>query len=114
MISLSSTIIAAVMSFFRELTLKDIWNGICDALRAVFVAFPKLIGGWIMAFGDGTYKIMKIILGELGVILWYIGYCLLWVVTFLPRKLWVMIQSLGSVTTKGWYEVRVWINPKAQ
>jgi hypothetical protein len=113
-VSLLSTVVAAIASFFRNLTLKDIWNGLCDALSAVFIAFPKLIGTWIMAIGDGTYEMMNLILGELGVILWYIGYGVLRVVTFVPRKSWVILQSFGIVIAKAWYEVRVWINPKAR
>jgi hypothetical protein len=113
-ISFLSTVVVAIMSFFRNLTLRDIWNGFCDASRAVFVTLPKLIGSWIMAFGDGSYKMMKLVLGELGHILWYFGYSLLWVVTYLPRKLWVILQSLGSLTGKAGYEVRVWMNPKAR
>lgn len=113
-VSFLSTVVAAIVSFFRSLTLKDIWNGFCDALRAVFVALPKLIWSWIMAFGEGSYKMMKIILGEVGEILWYIGYGLLWVVTFIPRKLWIMLESLGGVIAKAGYEIRVWMDPKAR
>jgi hypothetical protein len=94
--------------------LKDIWNGFCDVLRAVFIALPKLIWSWIMSFGDASYKMMKLILGELGEILWYIGYGLLWVVTFIPRKLWIILQSLGGVMAKAGYEMRVWMDPKAR
>ena len=113
-VSFLSTIVAAVASFFRSLTLKDVWNGFCDLLRAVFIALPKLIWSWIRSFGDASYRMMKLILGELGEILWYIGYGILWVVTFIPRKLWVMIESLGSVAAKAGYEVRVWFDPKAR
>jgi hypothetical protein len=113
-VSFLSTVVTAIISFFRGLTLKDIWNGFCDALRAVFVALPKLIWSWIMSFGDASYKMMKLILGELGEILWYIGYGLWWVVMFIPRKLWIMLQSFGSVIAKAGYEVRVWMDPKAR
>jgi hypothetical protein len=113
-VSFLSTLVSAMVSFFQSLTLKDVWNGFCDALRAVFIALPKLIGSWIMAFGEGSYKMMKIILGEMGEILWYIGYGLLWVVTFVPRKFWIMLESLGSVIAKAMYEVKVWMDPKAR
>jgi hypothetical protein len=113
-VSFFSTVVTAMISIFRGLTLKDIWNGFCDALRAVFVALPRLLWSWILAFGDGSYKMMKLILGELGEVLWYIGYGLLWVVTFIPKKLWVILQSFGAVMAKAGYEVRVWMDPKAR
>ncbi|KAE9364116.1 ankyrin [Stipitochalara longipes BDJ] len=113
-VSFLSTIVTAIASFFRSLTLKDVWNGFCDMLRAVVVALPKLIWSWIRSFGDASYRMMKIILGELGEILWIIGYGILWVVTFIPKKLWIMFQSLGSVAAKAGYEVRVWFDPKAR
>jgi hypothetical protein len=113
-ISFLSTVVTAIVSFFRSLTLKDIWNGFCDVLREVFIALPKLIWSWIMCFGDASYKMMKLILGELGEILWCIGYGLLWVVTFIPRKLWIILQSFGGVMAKAGYEMRVWMDPKAR
>jgi hypothetical protein len=113
-VSFLSTVITAIVLFFQTLTLKDIWNGFCDALSAVFVSLPRLIWSWIRSFGDASYKMMKLILGELGEILWYIGYGIFLVVTFIPRKLWVILQSLGDVIAKAAYEIRVWMDPKAR
>jgi hypothetical protein len=113
-VSFLSTVVTAIISFFRGLTLKDIWNGFCDALRAVFVALPKLIWSWTVSFGDASRKMMRLILGELGEILWYIGYGLFWVVTYIPKKLWIILQSFGGVIAKAGYEVRVWMDPKAR
>lgn len=112
-VSFLSTLVEAIVSFFRSLTLKDVWNGFCDALRAVFVALPKLIGHWIANFGESAYRIMKMALGEIGEILWYIGYGLIWVVMFIPRKIWVLLESFGNVLVRGGHEIRVWIDPKA-
>jgi hypothetical protein len=113
-VSFLSTVLSAIISLFRSLTLNDIWNGFCDVLRAVFVAVPKMIWSWIRSFGDASYKMMKLILGELGEILWCIGYGILWVVTFMPRKLWVILESFGGVIARAAYEVRVWVDPKAR
>jgi hypothetical protein len=113
-VSFLATVVVAILSFFRDLTLKDIWNGFCDVLSAVFIAFPKLVGKWIVAFGDGSYKIMKLLLGEIGEILWCIGLLLLTAVTYVPKKLWIMVQSLGNVLARAGYEIRVWMNPKAR
>ena len=113
-ISFLSTVISAIVSFFRELTLKDIWSGFCEALRAVFVALPKLLWSWTKAFGDVSYKMMKALFGWVGEVLWYIGYGILWVAMFVPKKLWIMLESFGGVIAKAGYEIRVWMDPKAR
>ena len=113
-ISFFSTIIEAVISFFKSLTLKDIWNGFVEVLRAVFVALPKLIFSWIKAFGDTSYKMMKALFGLLGEILWFVGYGIFWVATFLPKQLWKIMESIGGSLAKAGYEIKVWLNPKSR
>jgi len=113
-ISFIATLLEAVVTFFRSLTLKDIWNGFCDVLRAVFVAFPKMLGSWAVAFGRGSYAMMKLLFGEIGEIIWYIGVGIGWLVTYLPRQLWRILESIGGVFARAGYELRVWFNPKAR
>jgi hypothetical protein len=107
------TVFEAVLTFFRNLTLKDIWDGFCSILHAVFVAFPKTLVSWILQFSETSYKIMKAVFGGVGEILWWIVYGLGWLATYVPRKIWVVLQSLGSSFAKGGYEVIVFFKPKA-
>jgi hypothetical protein len=110
---LFSTVVEAVVTFFRNLTLRDIWNGLCDVFRAVFVAFPKLIWSWIAAFGKASYKMMQVLVGEIGEIIWHIGYEVGWVVLYLPGQIWKILQSVWGSLSKAAHEVKVWVNPKA-
>jgi hypothetical protein len=112
-VSLLHTVFEAVLTFFRNLTLKDIWDGFCNLLHTIFVAFPKTLASWILQFSDMSYKIMKAVFGEIGEILWWIVYGIGWLATYVPRKFWVILQSLGSSFAKGWYEVIVFFKPKA-
>lgn len=111
--SLLHTAFSAVVTFFRELTLKDIWDGFCSFLKAIFVTFPKTLWKWIETFGDESYKFMKTILGELGECIWWIICILGYLVVYVPSKLWEVIQSMGQSFAKAWYEVLVWFRPKA-
>ncbi|KAK0124685.1 hypothetical protein ONS95_009630 [Cadophora gregata] len=113
-ISFFSTVIEAIVSFFKSLTLQDIWNGFVEILRAIFVTFPKLIVSWVKEFGDMSYKMMKALFGTLGKVLWVLGYAILWVITFLPKQLWRILESIGASLAKAGYEVKVWVNPKAR
>lgn len=112
-VSLLHTIFEAVITFFRNLTLKDIWDGFCNLLHTVFVAIPKTIWSWILKFSGTSFKIMKVVFGNLGEILWWIVYGIGWLAVYVPRKLWVVLQSLGGSFAKAWYEVMVFIKPKA-
>ncbi|PVH76922.1 ankyrin [Cadophora sp. DSE1049] len=113
-ISFFSTVLEAIVSFFKSLTLKDIWNGFIEILRAVFIALPKLIVSWLKEFGETSYKMMKALFGLLGEVLWFLGYGILWVVTFLPKQLWKILESIGGSLAKAGYEVKVWLNPKSR
>ncbi len=113
-VSFFSTVLSAIVSFFRALTLADIWNGFVEILRAVFVSFPKLMWEWMEAFGDASYKIMGTLFGLLGKAAWFVGLGVLWVITFLPKQLWKALQSIGASLAKAGYEVRVWFDTKAR
>lgn len=112
-ISLLSTIVEAVVTFFQRLTLRDVWNGVCDVLKAVFVTFPRLAWSWITAFGEGSYKIMQVLLGVSGEVIWYTGYGVGWLALYLPRQMWKILEGIGASLSKAAHEVKVWVNPKA-
>jgi len=112
-ISLISTVIEAVISFFTSLTLRDIWNGICDVLEAIFITIPKLLGSWIKDFAEASYKMMEVLFGSAGEIIWYICWAIGWVILYLPRQLWSILKSIGGSILKAGHEVKVWVNPKS-
>ncbi|KAF2815265.1 ankyrin [Mytilinidion resinicola] len=106
------TLLSAVMSFFRNITLKDIWNGFCSFLHATFVELPGKIWGWVLRFGEASYKVMKTIFGVVGEVIWWIITGLGWVVVYVPKKIWDILASCGESVSKAWIELLVWINPK--
>ena len=113
LVSLTSTVFEAFISFFRRVTLADVWNGLREVLTAVFVAFPKLLGSCVVAFGEGSYKMLKLLFGWVGQGIWFLGLGIVWIVMYLPQQIWKIIQSVGGVFARAGYEIRVWINPKA-
>lgn len=112
-VSLLHTVFTAVLTFFRNLTLRDIWDGFCSLLRSIFITFPQTLGLWIVAFGETSYKVMKTIFGLFGSCLWWIMVGLGWLVIYVPGKLWIVLCSLGSSFANGMHEVWVWFSPKA-
>ncbi|KAL2372704.1 hypothetical protein RJZ57_002830 [Blastomyces gilchristii] len=110
--SLIHTILSAVASFFRGLTLTDIWNGFCDVLRVIFVSFPLKVYDIMLDFGELTYKAMGALFGFTGKILWHTGFALIYLVTYIPKHIWTVIRSIGDSIAKGFNELRVWVNPK--
>jgi len=112
-VSLLHTILQAVIAFLRNVTLRDIWNGFCDLLRAIFITFPATIWSWIQRFGEASYEFMKALLGWFGELLWWIVVGLKWLVLYIPAELWIVLQSLGGSIARAWSELMVWINPKA-
>jgi len=113
-ISFLSTVVEAVISFLRSVTLADVWNGFLEILKAVFVTFPKMLLSWIESLGKLSYKLMKALLGTIGVVLWWIGYGLGCLALYIPRQLWKILKSFGESFMKGMHELRIWFDPKAR
>ena len=111
-VSLLHSIFEAVISFFRTLTLKDIWDGLCDLLHTIFVTFPARLWPWILKFGETSYKVMKTLFGSVGELIWHIGWALGWVALYVPKKILIIFTSLGDSIAKAWQEIMVWVNPK--
>ena len=112
-ISFLHTILSAVVTFFRNLTFLDIWNGICDILSVIFIDVPKAVWSFLKEFGEVSYKVLGALLGGLGKAIWYTLLILLWLVIFIPRKFVEILANLGSSFLQAIHEVLVWINPKA-
>jgi hypothetical protein len=113
-VSLLSTAVEAIISFFGRVTLADIWNGFVDVLKAVFVTFPKTLLYWIQAFGKTSFKVLVALFGTVGGLLWFLVYALGWVIIYIPKQLWKIITSFGESFMKVFHELRVWLNPKAR
>jgi hypothetical protein len=106
------TAFSAIMSFFRNITLKDVWNGFCSFLRAIFVSLLVKLWSWIWQFGETSYTVMKAVFGELGELIWWIGCGIIYLVIYVPTKLGVVLASCGESIRKAWIELLVWIDPK--
>ena len=107
------TILQAIVTFLRNLTLRDIWNGFCDLLRAIFVTFPATLWSWIWRFLDASYEVMETLFGWFGELVWCLVFGLQWVVLYIPSKLWIILRNIGGSVARGLSELMVWINPKS-
>jgi len=112
-VSFLHTVFEAIITFLRNVTLRDIWNAFCDILQAVFVTIPKTLWSWIQTFGDVSYRIMKALLGWFGQLLWWIAFLLKEFVIYIPTKLGIILLSIGASIAKLFFEIRVCISPKA-
>lgn len=110
--SLIHTAIGAVVSFFRAITLQDIANGLRAVLQAIFIDFPKTMVLFIKAFSKTSYKVLETVLGSLGMAIWYLIAMILYLIWWVPKKIWQMVQACGISMGKGVEEILVWINPK--
>ncbi|KAK2811358.1 hypothetical protein FQN50_002235 [Emmonsiellopsis sp. PD_5] len=112
-ISLIHTAFVAMITFFQNLTLTDIWNGFCDILTIIFVSVPLTIWSWIVSFGEVMYKFMERSFGIAGIVIWYIGYAIVYASVYIPKQLWYIVGSFGKSMAAAFGEVMIWFNPKA-
>ncbi len=106
------TTLAAIFSFFKRVTLTDVMNGFLGCLRAIFVDGPKKLWDWTCSVGKMSVKVMKTLFGSLGECIVLIVKGVVWLVTFIPRKIWEILKACGSSIRHGGREVMVWVNPK--
>ncbi|KAJ9150747.1 Ankyrin repeat protein [Pleurostoma richardsiae] len=106
------TVLSAVVSFFRSITLKDVWDGFCGLFRAVFIGIPEAVWSFLVRFSQVSYKVLKALFGTLGIALWYLALAIWWVVMFIPNKLWDVIMALSSSISSAVHELMVWLDPK--
>ncbi|KPM43282.1 hypothetical protein AK830_g3264 [Neonectria ditissima] len=111
-VSLLHTALSAVLSFFRSITLKDVWDGICSVLRAIFIDTPQAIFGVFVSFGKMTYEVMVRLFGCVGWILWHIGVVILEFFAYLPRMVWRCFAAIGRSIRRAYQEVMAYLDPK--
>lgn len=106
------TTLMAIVTFLRGITLRDIWNGFCSLVRAIFIDAPKTIGRFILSSGRMIYDVLKALFGILGQFICLIGYFMLWLIQYIPSKIWTIIEATGTSLVKAWEEILVFVNPK--
>lgn len=112
-VSFLHTALEAIIRYLHNVTWRDIWNAFCDILRAVFVTLLQTLWSWIQSFGEASYRIMKALLGCIGEFLWCICVLLKDMIVYVPVRVWIILLSLGNSLAKVFFEIMVWINPKA-
>ncbi|OAQ61268.1 ankyrin repeat protein [Pochonia chlamydosporia 170] len=106
------TIFSAIISWFRQITLKDVWNGFCSVLKSLFVDFPRFLWKLTKSFSEFAYKSLEVVFGTLGLCIWYGVAGIIFLLGYIPRKLWQSIQAIGRIMSKAIDEVIVYYNPK--
>ncbi|KAI1737369.1 hypothetical protein F4680DRAFT_211814 [Xylaria scruposa] len=106
------TFLAAIGTFFKNITLKNVRDGFVAFVHAVFVEGPKKLWQWVLKFEDVSIKILKAMWGCFGEILGYMFWGLAATLIFVPKKLWEILVSMLRSIGYGGKEVMIWINPK--
>lgn len=111
-VSVLHTAVTAVLDFFRTITLKDVWNGVCAVLEAVFVTLPKTLWSGFKTVGEVVIMIFLGLFGFTGQLIIWLFQGLWWLAKFIPERLWMILCGIGSAFAKGFHEVMVLFNPK--
>lgn len=110
--SVLHTMLAAIVSFFRQITLKDVWNGFCRLMRAIFVGLPKAIWAGIKAIGQTSYDVLAALFGFVGKAIWWIIWLFWQAIQYVPVKIATIFMSFVRSIGTAFREVMVWFNPK--
>lgn len=106
------TAFVAVASFFRTITLKDVWDGFKSFLHSLFVDGPRKVWEWICAFEKMTLKMLEAMWGCTGWLVWILLRAFIDIFTYVPMKLWEILVSAAGSIVNGFREVMIWIDPK--
>jgi len=111
-VSVVHTLISAIVTFFREITIQDVWNAFCALTRTTFISLPKAIWHGIAAVGKVSYDVLEAVFGWLGKAAWFIVRGVYELVLYIPEKLGIVVGRMASSVKKGGHEVLVWWDPK--
>lgn len=106
------TAVAAVLDFFRSIKPRDVWNGVCEVVDAVFRGLPRVIWKIISSTGIVVAGMIILIFGGLGKLVLLLIKALWYVAKYVPEQLGEIISGIWSSIAKGYHEIMVWINPK--
>ncbi|KJA18962.1 hypothetical protein HYPSUDRAFT_44648 [Hypholoma sublateritium FD-334 SS-4] len=111
-LSLLHTVLVAAITFLRNATLHDVWNALFDLLRVILVTLPSTIWFWVENFSQVSKDVLEGLLGRFGFIIWVVSYILINLATFVPRKLFAVVQGIARSLAMIIHELIVLINPK--
>ncbi|KAF1985143.1 ankyrin, partial [Aulographum hederae CBS 113979] len=110
--SVLHTAFEAVVSFLRTATLDDIWHGLKDLVRAIFVTLPVKLWHWMGKIIRVSFDVMESMLGTAGWITWMIVVIsvssMVWVLT----QIWSIPRGIGGLIGKAFREIWLWFDPK--
>lgn len=112
MASVLHTAVAAAMSWFREITVRDLQNGIGHAAHAVFIDFPRSFLKFAGGACEVAYKTLKTLFGTLGSVIWYCGVCAVGIVVYVPTRLLEIAVAAGKSIPNTYREIMVHFDPK--
>ncbi|KAJ7594225.1 ankyrin repeat-containing domain protein [Mycena floridula] len=102
------TVLLAVWTLLRKVTLRDVWNGFVDLLHSIFVKLPrsmwKLLGRIFSSFSRGLRLFFSCIAFILELLFGFI--------TYVPRAILEIFRQVGAVLARIGKEVYVFFHPK--
>ncbi|KAK0439513.1 uncharacterized protein EV420DRAFT_1341856 [Desarmillaria tabescens] len=106
--SLLHTIALAVWTFLKEVTLRDVWNAICDLCRAIFRNLPRAVWEGIKA----VYRVLNRTFRYTLEMAWEVAKGVYRVVVYVPKQLLRICKEVGAVVVRLGKEVIVCVRPK--
>lgn len=111
-VSALHTAVTMVITWCKDITLKDVWNGMKIAFFAVVRDLPLAVWQFASNVGEVMYKTAKILFGTLGSLVYYIGLDVWHVIMYVPKNIWDMMRAVGRSLAKAFNEVMVQFDPK--
>ncbi|KAF3922045.1 hypothetical protein ABW20_dc0107190 [Dactylellina cionopaga] len=111
-ISAIHTLVSKLVNWVSGITWKDVMNGFLNVLKFLFVEIPLMIALGIEHTGKFIKKVLTTLFGWFGKAIWYTGLGLLWLVTYVPMRIFELFVELFKAIGRGFHEIAVWINPK--
>lgn len=112
-LSFLHTLISAIASFFRSITLANIISGFKIILQAIFIDLPKLLWNGLKSLGRGIQTTLVCFFGGIYWCVYYIIYGLGWVCLYVPKRIGRIIAQIAGGIGQAFKEVWVWISPKS-
>ncbi|SJL15846.1 uncharacterized protein ARMOST_19351 [Armillaria ostoyae] len=106
--SLLHTVVLAIWTLLKDITLRDVWNAICDLGRTIFMDLPRAVWQGVKAL----YRVLNETLRCTLEIAWEVMKGVYRVVVYIPKQLLRICKEVGAVAVRLGKEIIVYIRPK--
>ncbi|KAH7110758.1 ankyrin repeat-containing domain protein [Dactylonectria macrodidyma] len=111
-LSFLHTLVMAIVSFFQEITFKDVWNGFYYVLWTISTEVQAKTRSIFVRFLEMSLEVLWKILDIFAAVVCFSCVGFVWLTIYIPVQLWKSAKAMGRSMRRGYQEGMAYLDPK--